>query len=271
MHKKLYAIVLGALTLGALPMFGQSAAPAAAAPAAPAAPSWSTTLTPSYASVYMFRGSRLGAQCFQPSISSTYGNWNIGVWASDPINNTGKVFGQSDPEIDPNGTYTITVNDSLNIQPGFTWYTYLRAPTNDGFFKETFEPNIAVNWTVGPVTLTPKYYYDVVLDTATYEFNAAYSIPLKDMGTSLNWAFQIGTYYGTNVVNFSVPRAHGWGNYYSIGVSSPYQLTKNTSLTVGVALTEGSGAYTKVGTGPRSVNTSAVRRTPVTVSYAWTF
>jgi len=283
MHKKHYIALLGAFAFGAFQVNAQTAttaptastpsapAPAAAAPVAPAAPSWTWTLTPSYASVYMFRGQRLGGQSFQPSLTGTYGSWTTEIWTSVPVNHANLVHGQSDPEIDPSAIYTGTINDNLNVQAGATVYTYLNAPTAEGFFKATFEPQIGVNYTVAGLTINPKYYYDLVLRTATYEGNLAYSIPVKELGTSLNLAISVGTYYGTNVVNGSTPKTKAWGDYYSFGVSTPYTITKNSTLTVGVAFTEGSGAYFKQAGSPRVSNTAAVRRTPITVSYAWTF
>ena len=58
-----------------------------------------------------------------------------------------KVPGQSDPEIDPYGSYTINLGGALDVQPGFTVYTYPRAPLDQGFYHATFEPNLAVNYT----------------------------------------------------------------------------------------------------------------------------
>src|SRR5665213_213858 len=154
----------------------------APAPAAPAAPSLSWTLTPTYVSSYMFRGQRLGGQSFEPSLEADYGSLALGVWANDPFTNKDKVPGQSDPEIDPYGSYTFSLSDAFSIQPGFTWYTYVKAPTNQGFYRMTFEPNLALNYTVEGVKLTPKIYYDVVLHEVTYEFDATYAVPLKQLG-----------------------------------------------------------------------------------------
>lgn len=282
MYKKLTALLLGTLTVGALQSNAQEApamsgnAPASApatpaAPVTPAAPTWSTTITPSYVNVYMFRGSRLGGQSFEPSITSTYGNLTLGVWANDPIVNAGKVPGQSDPEIDPNASYTIPINDSLNIQPGATWYTYLRAPTNQGYYKMTFEPKVAVNWTAGGFTLSPTYYYDMVLQQSTAELNAAYSIPLKSYGTAFNINGTLGTYLGSSEVNGSNPQTHAWGNYYLIGFSMPYQVCKQGSLSIGWAFTAGSNADIKVFGQPQYHNPETAGRGVVTVSFAWTF
>ena len=289
MNHKLLALVLCGIAAGAVSMRAQTAtttttttapAPAttaapAAAPAAPAAPSLSFTLTPAYVSTYMFRGQRLGGQSFEPSIEADYGNLAIGVWANDPISNKDKVPGQSDPEIDPYGSYTFNVTDAFSIQPGFTWYTYVKAPLDQGYYRMTFEPNLALNYTVQGVKLTPKIYYDVILHEVTYEFDAAYTVPLKQLGTELDFLGTVGTYKGTDVVNngsaVNPPATKAWGNYWLAGVTLPFQLNSATKLSVGWAYTAGSGAYFKTDHQPKVTNTEAVGRGVATVSLAFTF
>ena len=58
---KLSFALLSALTLGSLSLSAQTAP-------APAAPSVAVTVTPSFASQYMFRGQRLGGASFQPTV-----------------------------------------------------------------------------------------------------------------------------------------------------------------------------------------------------------
>jgi hypothetical protein len=282
MNHKLLALLLGVLTAGVASIHAQTAttpapaAPAAAAaPAAPAPPSLSWTLTPDYVSTYMFRGQRLGGNSFEPSLSAAYGNWSFEVWANDPLSNKDKVPGQSDPEIDPQGSYTFTINDSLNIQPGFTWYTYVRAPLDQGYYRETFEPNIALNYTVSGVTLTPKFYYDVVLQTATYEFDAAYTVPLKSISSEFDFSGTVGAYNGSDVVNngpnSKAPKTTAKGNYWLLGVSMPFALSSSVKLIVGWSYTAGGSATLQTGSQAPQVNTEAVGRGFTSVGLAFTF
>ena len=229
----------------------------------------SVVVTPSVVSQYMFRGVRLGGPAFQPQVEVDSGNLAIGVWASTPIKD--KVPGQSDPEIDPYGSYTIAINNSLSVAPGFTLYTYPNADANHGFFKLTFEPNLALNYTISGVKLTPKFYYDVVLKAPTYEFTVAYAIPLKDVGTELDWTATAGTFIMHDCIKDANPEVKNWGDYYSIGVAAPFQITKASKLTIGFAYTKGSNNFFKQGSDPKSENTAAVGRGVVTVSYAYTF
>jgi len=229
----------------------------------------SVVVTPSVVSQYMFRGIRLGGPAFQPSVEVDSGNLAIGVWANTPISD--KVPGQSDPEIDPYGSYTLTINDSFNVAPGFTWYNYPRADTNNGFFKSTFEPNFAVNYTASGVKFTPKLYYDLILKGPTYELTVAYALPLKDAGTELDFTATGGTYIIKDAVKSVSPDVKNWGNYYLVGVSAPFAINKESKIVVGFAYTKGTGNYYKQGTDPKVFNTGAVGRGVVTISYAYTF
>ena len=259
-----------ACTLAAAAAALNAQTPAAeSTPAPAAAPSYSVTLTPAFASQYMFRGVRLGGPSFEPSLEFDSGAYALGVWSNFPI--ADKVPGQSDPEFDIYGSYTYNASEAVSIVPGFTAYTYPNAKTSNGFYTATFEPNIALNYSLGPVKLTPKIYYDFVLQGPTYEFTAAYALPLQSAGTELDFVGTVGTFKWDSAAQDTTPDVKNWGDYYLIGVSLPFQVTKESKLTVGFAYTEGSNNYLKQGTDHKAKNTAAVGRGVVTVSYAWTF
>ena len=267
MNKKITSLLLSALGLWALSAQAQTPAPAAPAPAAPAS-SW--TFTPAVASQYMFRGNRLGGASFQPTLEYGEGSFVAGVWANVPL--ADKVVGQSAPEFDFYGSYKIeAIKDTLTWQPGLTIYAYPNAKKKDGFYKSTFEPNLALNYTVAGWTLTPKAYYDFVLKGPTLEVTAAYALPLKDAGTELDFTGTLGTYKWTSAFENSTPETKNYGNYYLIGVAAPFQINKDSKLTIGYASTKGSDNFVKTGSTPKLKNTAAVGRGVVTVSYAITF
>ena len=224
----------------------------------------------------MFRGVRLGGPSFEPSLEYDSGAVAIGVWSNFPIKN--KVPGQSDPEFDFYGSYTMDViKDTVSVAPGFTIYTYPNAKKVDGFYKATFEPNIALNYTLGPVKFTPKLYYDFVLRGPTAELTAAAAIPLKDAGTELDFTGVYGTYLwktaSPDQVNSLGQPANvkNWGDYFLIGVSAPFQINKESKITIGWAYTKGSSNFIKVGTDGKAPNSAAVGRGVLTISYAFTF
>jgi uncharacterized protein (TIGR02001 family) len=243
----------------------------APAPVAEAAPSYSWVFTSSFASQYMLRGARLGGPSFQPSMEFDKGNGLIGVWANYPM--ADKVAGQSDPEYDIYGSYTVALNDSLSIAPGFIWYNYPRADETGGFYKMTFEPSVAVNYTVANVKLTPKLYYDMVLKGPTYELTATTALPLKNAGTELDFTATVGTFKLNDFFEGYTPpnTSKNYGTYWLVGVAAPFQFTKNSKLTVGVAYTKGSDNYIKQGGTPKFENSAAVGRGVVSVSYAYSF
>ncbi|HEX2853986.1 MAG TPA: TorF family putative porin [Opitutaceae bacterium] len=265
MNKKITALILSVLTMGALASRAQTGAPVPA----PAAPSVSVTLTPAFVSQYMFRGQRLGGTSFQPVVEATYGNLGLGVWSNFPLKD--EVPGVSDPEIDPYGYYTFTVSDSLSIVPGFTYYTYPNADSGAGFYRSSFEPSLAVNYTIAGVKFTPKIYYDVTLDGPTLELSAFYAVPLKDLGTELDFSATYGEYIQKDVVKNSAPATKAWGKYWSVGVTMPYQLTKNTKLVLGLAYAKGEDSFVKQGSAPKVGNSLEAGRTVGSVSYSYTF
>ena len=252
-----------ALGLGCAAAFPASGHSVATSPPA----SW--TLAPAVVSHYMFRGMKLGGPSFQPTVELSYGAWTVGGWASVPLDNS--VPGVSDPEYDLYGAYTAPVNDQLSVVLGATWYLFPRADTAAGFYEHTFEPNIALNYTLGGVRLTPRVYYDTGLEGATAELTAAYAVPLQNLGTELNFTATIGTFKWDNVVENASPAVRNWGNYWSAGVAVPFQVTAQGKLIAGFAYHRGDDNFTKQGTAPKVENAAAAGRGVVSLAYSVTF
>lgn len=232
-------------------------------------PTATVTLTPSIVSQYMFRGVRLGGPSFEPNAEFDFGNLAFGVWANFPTSD--KVDGVSDPEIDPYGSYTFTLNENLSITPGFTWYTYPHAKKSNGFYKSTFEPSLALNYTVSGIKLTPKLYYDVVMHGPTYELSASWSAPLKNFGTELDFLATIGRYDWKKAAADTSPDLRNYGNYWLVGVSAPITINASSKFVVGFAYTQGRSNFYEQNGSPKVENTAAVGRNVVTISYNFTF
>jgi uncharacterized protein (TIGR02001 family) len=252
------------LALAAAPLAAQ--APVAPAPAAPAP---TVTFTPAFVSQYMLRGVRLGGPSLQPTLEYASGPLAVGIWASTPL--SAKVPGQSDPEIDPYGSYTIEVTKDFSIQPGMILYTYPRAEKRNGFYKTTVEPSLAVNYTVEGVKFTPKLYRDVVLEQTLFEVSVAYSVPLKDLGSELSFLGTYGTLKATDALAETNPPAKNWGDYWLAGVTLPFQINKESKLSLGWAYTRGSENFLKQGSAPKVENPAAVGRGVLSVAYAISF
>ena len=239
------------------------------AAAALGAPDVSVTVTPTLVSQYSFRGVRRGGPSFQPVIEYTAGPLTAGLWTNFPLKD--RVPGQSDPEIDPYGSYTVELAKDLTLQPGFILYLYPAAHKKDGFYKTTFEPSLALNYTVEGIKFTPKIYYDVVLKQTLLEGSVAYAVPLKELGTEIDFLGTYGTFKAIEALENSSPATKNWGNYWLAGITLPFQIAKDQKLSVGWAYTEGRNNYFKQGRAPKTVNTGAVGRGVVTVSYAFAF
>jgi len=239
-----------------------------AAPAA-AAPSFTTTITTAVVSQYMFRGQRYGGPSFEPSVEVAYGNLGLGVWANLPLKD--KVAGTSDPEVDPYGYYNLNLSDTFSVVPGFTLYTYPRAPLDQGFYRTTFEPSLALNYTYEGIKLTPRLYYDFVLEAVTAELSVGYAMPLKELGTEVDFLGTYGTYLGDDVIKNAHPSVKAWGDYWQAGLTLPFQLSKESKVSVGFAYAKGSAANFKQGSAPKFGNSLAVGRGVVTLSYTCSF
>ena len=132
------------------------------------------------------------------------------------------------------GSYSISLGKDLSLVPGLTAYFYPKAPTGAGFYRTTYEPSLALNYTVEGVKFTPKVYYDVVLEGATWEFSAAYAVPMKEIGSELGLTATYGTFLLNDAANGSSPAVKSWGNYWLIGLSMPFQVSKESKIVLGL-------------------------------------
>ena len=227
------------------------------------------TVTTTAASQYLFRGVRLSGPSLQPMAEYDQGDLAVGLWSSVPLRD--KVPGQSDPEIDPYGSYRIPFGDALSVQPGFTLYSFPRAEPRNGFYRLTFEPNVAFNYTSHGVTLTPKVYYDVVLRGPTYELNAAYALPVREIGSELDFYASIGTYEWNSAVAHAEPDTKGRGDYWSATMALPFQVSTKSKVIASVGYAKGWNNWFKQDAQPKVTNSAAVGRFIVTLGYAYTF
>lgn len=220
------------------------------------------------ASQYLFRGLRLGGPALQPYVEGDGANYAIGVWASTPLKD--KVPGRSDPELDPYGWYRWSVNEAVSLQPGFTVYTYPHANRSRGFYRATFEPSLALNYTIEGLVLTPKVYYDFTLRGATAELNAAYAMPLRSLGTELDLNASAGSYEWRKAVATATPAVKNWGDYWQVGATIPYQI-KSSRVSLGLAYSGGERNYLKQGSAPKWRNPLAARRLVATLTYSYSW
>jgi uncharacterized protein (TIGR02001 family) len=261
MNKLLLTALAGALTVGSLNVRAQSGASVNAP---------TVTANVAVVSQYMFRGQRLGGVSFQPSVelgNMFDGKMALGVWLNKPIAN--RVPGVSDPEIDFYGSWTATMAENLSIVPGFTYYYYPRLVNT--VHKATFEPSLALNYTMSGVKLTPKVYYDFMLDGATWEISGAHSVALANLGVTLDLNATFGTFKLTDVVKDANPSVKNWGSYWSAGFSLPFQINPNSKLTLAWNYHQGWQNKIKQGAFPQVTNSLQAVRGVVSVNYSLSF
>jgi uncharacterized protein (TIGR02001 family) len=227
------------------------------------------TISPSITSHYLFRGVDLGGTAFQPWVDYTQGNLSLGLWSSFSLEDGES--GDSDPEIDLYGSYTFTTESGkFSLVPGFYLYTYPDAERSNGLYSATFEPSLAAVFTAAGIQFTPKIYYDVMLKGATYEITAAIAVPLTSLGTELDFSASAGTFKWDDAAADTTPAIKNCGDYWTIGVAVPVQLTMRSKLTLGYMYSEGRNNFYKQGTDPREVNDDARGQSAVTLTYAIT-
>jgi uncharacterized protein (TIGR02001 family) len=228
--------------------------------------SW--TISPSVTSHYLFRGVELAGPSFQPWIDYSVGPLSLGLWSSFARGNN-RIPDKPDPEIDLYGFYTFsTRSGALSIVPGFQLYTYPDAEHSKGERSATFEPSLAANLVVAGVQFTPRVYYDLMLEGATYEITAAIALPLTSLGTELDFSATAGTFKWNDVKADVTPSVKNWGDYWSIGVAIPVQITLKSKLTAALSYSEGRNNFYKQGSSPREINDRARSKTAVSVTYA---
>lgn len=235
----------------------------------PPPPVLSTTLTPTLVSQYMYRGMRYGGASLQPTVDFRSGALNAGFWGSFPLND--KMPGVSDPELDLYASYTRPLSARIAAVVGGTWYYFPRAAAADGFYRQTFEPNLAFTYTVDGFRLTPKVYYDIVREGFTAEVAAFYAYPLTRIGSELDFTAEIGTFEWRDAVAGPSPATKQSGEYWSVGVAMPYQVTSNGTVTLGFAYVKGTGHTLQQGTASIRHNPSAMGRGVVSLSFSLSY
>jgi len=268
------AFLLGAAAAGVLAIQAQTAAPSPVLTPTDV----SVDITPTYVSQYMFRGQRLGGQSVQVPIEGTTGPWTVGIWADAPIYDTSR---QSDPEVDYFGSYALPLGSGFDLRGGATLYTYPHEGLSgafrrnmgigEGYYRSTFEPDAGFDYSFAGLRLSPTYSYDTVLRGSNYELAAVYAIPLKDMGTELDFNGSGGYYLYSDAskIHDGLGAVKSKGDYWSLGASIPFQIARGVKFTAGWAYDDGDG---HLGEGAAYIgNPEVVRRGVVSASLGFRF
>lgn len=181
--------------------------------------SYSVTVDFPYTSKYVFRGIELAKDSLQPSVELSTGPVYLGVWTSQPVTNN------TDNEFDFYAGYKYQLNDSWDVDVGATVYYYPELDRSTGGKRSTTEGYIGVNGNIKGFTPGLYTYRDVTLDTTTVQAQVGYSLPIANLGLSLDLSANAGRVFND----------HGGAyTYWSTGVNVPYKIAEKSTVYAGV-------------------------------------
>lgn len=206
---------------------------AAAAQAQDTKKSYSVTTDFSYTSEYVFRGIEQQDKAFQPSVEVTAGDAYLGLWTSQAITHQDASFAKGN-EIDVYGGYKYKVDNALTLEAVTTYYYYPSARAALSETGHSWEAGIGATYNFQGFTPAINYYYDFVLNAQTTQASVGYSLPLTEIGTSLDFNVFAG-HVDTRDTNGTRPgKPRESYDYYGADLSVPYKLSETATATAGL-------------------------------------
>ncbi len=186
---------------------------------------YAVTLDFPYVSKYAYRGLELARDSLQPSVEVSTGDLYLGVWSNVPLRKEHDAGASK--EIDLYLGYTPKFTENLSGDFGLTYFWYPSMNTVSG--EDSIEVSAGLNLTLGNFTPAVYLYRDIILDTTTAQASIGYSVPLKDLGTSLD----------LNLTAGAVWPDHDGGSYTygSVGATVPVKLSDRVKLNFGLTYT----------------------------------
>lgn len=200
------------------------------------ASSWSITADFVCVSEYVFRGIEQQDAAFQPAVTFAKDSLSLGVWTSQALSNRTANWAQGN-EVDLWGTYGFKLGESATATVGATYYLYPSARPSFSEPDDTFELSLGLSAPLGPLTGTATYFKDFVLESNTFQFGLACSVPLPDGKASLDLA---GVYAFNDIgdADGDLPGTAGYDyRYYAVSATFGYKLTPAATLKLGATCT----------------------------------
>lgn len=252
--------------LRAVLFLASAAGTAGLAPRLDATPSMS--LTTKLVSDHVFRGQRLSGASVQPAIDFSAGEFFAGIGGSLPIEN--RAANQPGAELNVYASYRHPLNATTQLIPGFVAYFYRHAPVRSGYRRAIFEPNLALSHTLAGVRFTSTVYYDLTRRGPTVDLAADVALPLTQLGTELDLAASVGGYRLHDAAHFGRPKTRSDGNYWSLSVMVPFQITFASKIQIGITYAAAFDAEIKEGASAQG-NQLATRRVVAQLGYSLSF
>lgn len=254
-RRHLLLVVMGSVALRGLSSFAWSAPTITA----------SSTLV----SDYIFRGLQLGGASLQPTIEFNADHSVAGIAASIPLD--GSTAMQPGAELDFYASHHFALSPQAQATIGAAAYFYRDAPTAAGFRSQVFEPSLGLNYAIAGIRIASTCYYDVTRKGPTFELGAAIALPLRSLGTEIDFAATAGRYRLHDTSRAPGPGMKLAGTYWLIDASIPFQINATSKITAGLAYTGSAATYLRSGRAPQRDHPLAAQRLAVRLGYSYTF
>ena len=183
----------------------------------------SVSVSVDYVTEYVFRGTTLAGNAFQPGAEIAFGDFTAGVWASIASGEESNAFAD---EIDFYANYGFALSENISADVGATLYHYpqsggvLDIGANDASTLEIFG-GLGFD---APLAPSITAYYDFTLKTFTLTGGAEHSFPLGE-----KTSFDIGA-------NAGFVTTDGPGDYQfgTLSGALAYGFDDNTSVYIGL-------------------------------------
>jgi hypothetical protein len=215
----------------------------------------------------VFRGQRLAGVSVQPMLEWSAGPASGGLSTSVALQH--RAIDVAEVETDVFAGYRWRLSPAWGIRPGATAYLYRGAPA--GYRRAIFEPNLAIDFTVGAVRFTPVYYHDFSRQGSTVELNAAVALPLRSIGSELDLTLTGGSYRLDDAFSAPLARTTLRGDYWQCDATVPLQLTQHAKLTFALSYIAAANAYLQPQGSARVANPLATHRVVVRLGYSYVF
>jgi len=226
------------------------------------------TVTPALVTAFIDRGVYTSGLSFQPTVTYSRGAFAFELFGNFPI--SGRIPGTPYPQIDFTTSYSWDIApDVFTVVPRVLLSTFSQADTAEGFHKAICELGVTFGCTpVGDLCATLDLWRDVVQKGGGCELGIEYSLPFKLHGASAELSALIGRYDLSDTVPNAPEKIRNKGDYFSAGVSFPFELSNTSKLTVGWCYAKGTHNHTWAGQGEPEPNPHAIGRGIVTMSYS---
>ena len=191
-----------------------------------------STATGRLSSQRLFRGVKQLGACAEGEFQVTRNGWRVDAEFSQP-------FDRDEPgegNLSASCAWKSAERLKLEAVVMERWYSKV----SPGVTKHSFEGGLSAKWTLANgFVMDLAGFHDARLKADTVEATLNYSMPLKSLGAYLEWSASIGTSKARDLLPDAagLPVRDGY-TYYAASVRLPYRICAQTTLAVGLHVSE---------------------------------